>query len=372
MVELKDKTVEELRKMASKKKIEGRSKMNKAELVRALKKKTLIKKTVKRRKMRGGYLTTSQLNNLLTNPQSFLLRRNTNSPPINIISTFRGQNPNIYFELSDGTHFSCSISNLQYIDPSAGAGGLSVIECIENDIGVYDEMTEEQINSMLENPQGYLFNNDTFYPFPRINSARRVNLRGEICIIFTLEGYEGQYICQEDRLDYKEGNGEDELPVIRYNPTFQNNLPSLNGVNINNLPSLTGPSGHNYINGNYNNGYSNDNYYYGENYNGYDNGENYNNGNGNYNGNAPNAPVVSNLVNINVPTNKTFNEGKCALCLESTIYNIDDPSKKYTNAERKVLLKKLSECGHVFHKECLESMPVNKRKCPLCRKLFRI
>ncbi len=70
--------------------------MNKAELVRALKKKTLIKKTVKRRKMRGGYLTTSQLNNLLTNPQSFLLRRNTNSPPINIISTFRGQNPNIY------------------------------------------------------------------------------------------------------------------------------------------------------------------------------------------------------------------------------------------------------------------------------------
>jgi hypothetical protein len=38
MVELKDKTVEELRKMASRKKIEGRSKMNKAQLVRALKK----------------------------------------------------------------------------------------------------------------------------------------------------------------------------------------------------------------------------------------------------------------------------------------------------------------------------------------------
>ncbi len=48
MVELKDKTVEELRKMASKKKIEGRSKMNKAELVRALKKKTSTKK------MKGG------------------------------------------------------------------------------------------------------------------------------------------------------------------------------------------------------------------------------------------------------------------------------------------------------------------------------
>ena len=38
MVQLKEKTVEELRKMASKKKIEGRSKMNKAQLVRALSK----------------------------------------------------------------------------------------------------------------------------------------------------------------------------------------------------------------------------------------------------------------------------------------------------------------------------------------------
>ncbi len=55
MVELKDKTVEELRKMASRKKIEGRSKMNKSELVRALKKKTTsTKKTLKRRKMKGG------------------------------------------------------------------------------------------------------------------------------------------------------------------------------------------------------------------------------------------------------------------------------------------------------------------------------
>ncbi len=57
MVELKDKTVEELRKMASRKKIEGRSKMNKSELVRALKKKTTsTKKTLKRRKMKGGVI----------------------------------------------------------------------------------------------------------------------------------------------------------------------------------------------------------------------------------------------------------------------------------------------------------------------------
>ncbi len=50
MVDLKDKTFEELRKMASKKKIEGRSKMNKSELIKALKKKVSIKK-----KMKGGF-----------------------------------------------------------------------------------------------------------------------------------------------------------------------------------------------------------------------------------------------------------------------------------------------------------------------------
>ncbi len=60
MVELNDKTVEELRKMASRKKIEGRSKMNKAQLVRALKKCSLTKKTVKRRKMKGGALTDEE------------------------------------------------------------------------------------------------------------------------------------------------------------------------------------------------------------------------------------------------------------------------------------------------------------------------
>ncbi len=75
MVELKEKTVEELRKMASRKKIEGRSKMNKAELVRALKKKSTTKKTMKRRKMRGGALSQEQIDMLVarnyqTNPLS--------------------------------------------------------------------------------------------------------------------------------------------------------------------------------------------------------------------------------------------------------------------------------------------------------------
>ncbi len=65
MVELKEKTVEELRKMASRKKIEGRSKMNKAELVKALKKKSNSKKTIKRRKMVGGELSGEEIMSLL-------------------------------------------------------------------------------------------------------------------------------------------------------------------------------------------------------------------------------------------------------------------------------------------------------------------
>ncbi len=47
---LKEKTYEELRKLASKKKIEGRSKMNKKELVKAILKKTSIKRKI----MKGG------------------------------------------------------------------------------------------------------------------------------------------------------------------------------------------------------------------------------------------------------------------------------------------------------------------------------
>lgn len=63
MVELKEKTVEELRKMASRKKIEGRSKMNKAQLVRALQK---CKTTTEKRKIKGGALSPEDLENLTT------------------------------------------------------------------------------------------------------------------------------------------------------------------------------------------------------------------------------------------------------------------------------------------------------------------
>ncbi len=86
MVELKNKTVEELRKMASRKKIEGRSKMNKSELIRALKKKSTTKKPTKRRKMRGGVL----VNGVNYSPERFnflvdLLRPSNNQ-----------QNPSVY------------------------------------------------------------------------------------------------------------------------------------------------------------------------------------------------------------------------------------------------------------------------------------
>ncbi len=57
MVQLTEKSVEELRKMASKKKIKGRSKMNKAQLVRALSKK---------KKMIGGRLNDNEINLLTT------------------------------------------------------------------------------------------------------------------------------------------------------------------------------------------------------------------------------------------------------------------------------------------------------------------
>ncbi len=80
MVELKEKTVEELRKMASKKKIEGRSKMNKAQLVRALKKTSSGKKTMKRRKMKGGMLDNEQILDLLENPTNYMFKYYSASP----------------------------------------------------------------------------------------------------------------------------------------------------------------------------------------------------------------------------------------------------------------------------------------------------
>ena len=97
MVELKEKTVEELRKMASKKKVEGRSKMNKTELVKAL------KKSIKRRKMNGGALTEDQITMLLSrnyqeNPMLF--RRNNKNGTLKseeqILKVVRGRGHNTH------------------------------------------------------------------------------------------------------------------------------------------------------------------------------------------------------------------------------------------------------------------------------------
>ncbi len=86
MVELKEKTVEELRKMASKKKIEGRSKMNKAQLVRALQKKSSSKKII-RKKMKGGVVVAG----VDYNPERFNFIRSLLTP-----STNNTQHPNVY------------------------------------------------------------------------------------------------------------------------------------------------------------------------------------------------------------------------------------------------------------------------------------
>lgn len=76
MVQLKEKTLEELKKMASKKKIEGRSKMNKAQLVRALS---------KSKKMTGGALTDEEI--------SMLEQRNLSRNPMKL--DYRGDHGDI-------------------------------------------------------------------------------------------------------------------------------------------------------------------------------------------------------------------------------------------------------------------------------------
>jgi hypothetical protein len=131
MVELKEKTVEELRKMASRKKIEGRSKMNKSELVKALKKKTSTKKTIKRRKMRGGALTIDEIRDVLSHPQNYLFKFDQYQP-IRILS-IREDGPNLM--ISRPGAFETVIpekpfhkSKLSILESTgAGAGGVRIL-----------------------------------------------------------------------------------------------------------------------------------------------------------------------------------------------------------------------------------------------------
>ncbi len=118
----KDKTLEELRKMASRKKIEGRSKMNKSELIRALKKKSTTKKTTKRKKMRGGIVlngvnySEDRFNFLfdLSRPST----NNTQRPRIYITPAVDISNISTYHELLEKPHFL-----ITFIDDHIGASG---------------------------------------------------------------------------------------------------------------------------------------------------------------------------------------------------------------------------------------------------------
>jgi hypothetical protein len=116
MVDLKDKTVEELRKMASRKKIEGRSKMNKAELVRALKKKSTTKKTMKRKKMRGGALTEEQID--------MLVARNYQTNPLSMNFVDGSVSPIVRVERMTG--YNVGMIRVWYIDGFGTQSGFGV------------------------------------------------------------------------------------------------------------------------------------------------------------------------------------------------------------------------------------------------------
>ena len=146
MVELKDKTVEELRKMASKKKIEGRSKMNKAALVRALKNKSPTKKTMKSRKMRGGALTEEEIQDIIRNPQRYIF--NIHSP----VQLSEGSVSDIgdslliyYVDLNSQSYSTkkCLKSNL-FVSNKHGQKYLSDVGEIKESIAATEELLSER------------------------------------------------------------------------------------------------------------------------------------------------------------------------------------------------------------------------------------
>ncbi len=67
MAQLKEKSLEELKKMASKKKIEGRSKMNKAQLVRAL------SKCISKKMIGGAILSKDDIDNMILHPEQYII-----------------------------------------------------------------------------------------------------------------------------------------------------------------------------------------------------------------------------------------------------------------------------------------------------------
>ncbi len=154
MVELKEKTVEELRKMASKKKIEGRSKMNKAQLVRALKKTSSEKKTMKRRKMKGGALTEEQIQNLLANPQGYLFQKNDGEPPEGRILQMDRSLFFLNFKVENGPTdpYSYLIDDL-YIEPN-GEGQLPILRVLPHVLYNNNDNYNNN-NNNYHDPHGY-------------------------------------------------------------------------------------------------------------------------------------------------------------------------------------------------------------------------
>lgn len=159
MVELKEKTVKELRKIASKKKVEGRSKMNKADLVKAL------KKSIKKRKMNGGGLTEDQIQMLLyrnyqENPM-FLRNRNKNgtlNPEEQIVQVVRGDgyNTNMIYVITDKDNNSESFCTINHFTISDDGNTL-----------IYDFFTEERAHPQ---PPRYSSSPPPRYSAPRIPS----------------------------------------------------------------------------------------------------------------------------------------------------------------------------------------------------------
>ncbi len=394
--QLKDKTVEELRKMASKKKIEGRSKMNKAELVRALKKKTSTKKTMKKRKMKGGALTDEQIEAIIANPTRYKFQNvrtqiiSASSENVSNVSEsgcprllkFRVKfDDDIDLVSSDYEYVFCTLDLGIY---RVGPYG-SILYVRPNVFRRFAlPLREERISHLLANPSEYVFqpralDDQDIGQIFRVEEVRRENDRLFFSFPLGSVTKQGQvydtyswgdlgYLCVVDR--------EFGPPIISLDCTENNNTPpghlnmsyeeyaALYPHNV----GLGGLSIHNY-------------YRLGPVYNlplrqGYRTNYRYNGPRPAYAPGYEHLAPRSNLLNINSPNNATkndplkHNEGECSICLESTFYKNGDPSKKYSNEERKKMLKKLKKCGHIFHEKCIRQ--VTDGKCPLCRKEFTI
>ncbi len=390
MIELKDKTVEELRKMASKKKIEGRSKMNKAELVRALKKKTSTKKTMKKRKMKGGALTDEQIEAIIANPTRYKfqnVRTQIISASSENVSNVFGCPRLLKFRVKFDDDIDLVSSDYEYV--------FCITDLYIDRVGPYGSilyvrpnvfrrfalpLREERISHLLANPSEYVFqpralDDQDIGQIFRVEEVRRENDRLFFSFPLGSVTKQGQvydtyswgdlgYLCVVDRefgppiisLDCTENNnnrpGNLNMSYEEYAALYPHNV-GLFGLSRNNY-YRPGPV--------YNPPLRQSNRYTGP--------------RPAYAPGYEHLAPRSNLLNINSPNNATkndplkHNEGECSICLESTLYKNGDPSKKYSNEERKKMLKKLKKCGHIFHEKCIRQ--VTDGKCPLCRKEFTI